>query len=202
MERCIELGIEILAITDHDSLEGYRRAKKIIGDKKLPIVLVPACEISSKDGHILAYGILREIPAKLSAKETIELIHQQGGLAIAAHPFNKFGSSLNSKIKKLDLDAMESYCVAQTKLATRKAVRLAKKLNMISITGSDAHALMYLGKGKMVFGEGIKSWQEIIEKIRVGDFEMSIDRKKSLVSFTREYVKKNMLIRKLERSWR
>jgi len=66
---CLQKNIGILALTDHNTLDGYRKAKKIIAERHLPILLIPACEISSRNGHILAYGITAEIPEHLPPRQ-------------------------------------------------------------------------------------------------------------------------------------
>lgn len=44
------------------------------------LVIIPAMEVSTTKGHIVALGISEEIPKKISPEETIELIRVQGGL--------------------------------------------------------------------------------------------------------------------------
>jgi len=79
LARALELGLDIISITDHDSLEGYLKAKKIIDEKNLNLTLVPGIEVSSKDGHILAYGVDKVVESGLTAAETVERIHRLGG---------------------------------------------------------------------------------------------------------------------------
>lgn len=81
--------LRVMAVTDHDSLAGAFTAieyyKTLHAEADLEII--PGAEISSRDGHIVALDIERIVPKGLSAAETIAAIHEQGGLAIAAHPF-------------------------------------------------------------------------------------------------------------------
>jgi hypothetical protein len=196
IEECLKSGIEVLSITDHDSLSGYRTAKKIIEKNKLPIILVPGCEISSKDGHILAYGIQTEIPPKLSAKTTIDMIHEQKGIAIAAHPFTSV-YSLKNKIKKLAdiLDGVECFCSFQTMLAIRKGMKLTAKLGLPAIAGSDAHMVSRIGSGKIIFRHRAKSWHDVLKMIISKDFGVEITRPK-YTKMAKEFVKENIKIRK------
>lgn len=66
VELAVERGLGCIAIADHNSFEAYDLIKD---DGRL--IVVPAVEVSSSEGHILAYGIDREIESRLSAKETI-----------------------------------------------------------------------------------------------------------------------------------
>src|SRR5690606_35351365 len=87
----IKKTISVLSITDHDSLTGYHLAKKIIQITKADILLIPGMEISTSKGHILAYGIREVVPSKMTPEATVDAIHQQGGIAVAAHPYMLLG---------------------------------------------------------------------------------------------------------------
>jgi predicted metal-dependent phosphoesterase TrpH len=43
--------------------------------------------VSSHDGHIIGLFLERRVKPGMSAAATVHAIHEQGGLAIAAHPF-------------------------------------------------------------------------------------------------------------------
>ncbi len=77
--------LQVLAITDHDTIEGGLEAQALQSNYPFDIVLGE--EVSSREGHILALFIKTCVPPMLSAAETIAAIHEQGGLAIAAHPY-------------------------------------------------------------------------------------------------------------------
>jgi len=172
--KCLKNNIEILSITEHDSLAPYNKAKKIIAEKKLPIILVPGCEISTKDGHILAYGILEEISPGLSAEETVERIHQQGGIALAAHPFMYF-FSLKEKIFDLQLDGLEGINSTIPSWLNLKALAAAKKMGWPAVAGSDAHSTTGTGTGRTIFGSNLKKWQDVIEDIKRGRFKTEVE---------------------------
>ncbi len=70
-------------------------------------VIIVGQEIWTNEGHILALGINKKIPDFKSAEETISEIHNQGGIAIAPHPYLHLG--LGKKAMSLPLDAVESY---------------------------------------------------------------------------------------------
>jgi predicted metal-dependent phosphoesterase TrpH len=87
--RMDEPRLRVIAVTDHDTLDGALTARRYLesehGDADLEVIC--GSEISSAQGHIVALDIRRDIPKGLPAEETIRAIHEQGGLAIAAHPF-------------------------------------------------------------------------------------------------------------------
>jgi len=171
LAKAKERGLKVVAITDHDTLKGSQEAQKLA--KKLALIVVPACEITSKDGHILAYGIEKEISKKLSAWETIEKIHEQGGLAVAAHPFRARppifnGIGLGKLIYKLPLDGVETCHAGMSKQVNQQAVEAVeeKKLNLAKLGSSDAHTLDFIGFGVTVFNDQVKTVDDVLEAIR------------------------------------
>lgn len=78
--------LDVIAITDHDTLTGAKEARRLhrAGHYRFDFVL--GMEVTSIDGHILALFIKELIPKNMPARKTIAAIHDQGGLAVAAHP--------------------------------------------------------------------------------------------------------------------
>ena len=56
---------------------------------------MPGTEISSKDGHIGGLFLTKDIPSDLSALETVNQIHDAGGIAVAHHPLHPTFSGKN-----------------------------------------------------------------------------------------------------------
>ncbi len=98
-------NLDVLCITDHNTIQGALVPKKHARD----IDVVIGEEISSADGEILALFIQEEIKPMLSAPETLDHIHEQGGIAAAAHPFSPYCHSLETRIHDLKLDGVEVF---------------------------------------------------------------------------------------------
>ncbi len=139
-------GLDGIAITDHDTLSGIQRATR--EGKRIGVDVIPGCEISTKDGHVLAYWIQEPIPPYLSAEETIELIHEQGGLAFAAHPFATFAPSVKERLFELDFDGVEVWNGSiLSPFPNILAEKAAEVLHLPGIAGSDAHIAEAVGTG-------------------------------------------------------
>ncbi len=159
-------GLDAVAITDHDSLKGVRRA--VEEGKRQGILVIPGCEVSSRSGHILAYGITEEIPPNLSAEETIERIHEQGGVAVAAHPFSGFGMSLMFDTLELPFDGVEAWNASvMDTWQNSLAEKLADHMGVAKLAGSDAHSKEMVGYGVTELPEG--DVDDVIEAIRRGE---------------------------------
>ena len=131
------------ALTDHNSVAGIHKARGIC--KRNGVVFVPGVEVSSKDGHILGYFVDEPISSGLPGVETVELIHDQGGLAVCAHPYDFLRSGMGEKaVRRLKLDGIE---VANSKTiwGNGAALRLADELGLAKTGGSDAHTLKEVG---------------------------------------------------------
>ncbi len=130
-------GLDFIAISDHNSFRYH----------KLDILTIPAEEVSSKDGHILAIFIDKEIPKGLSQEETVDLIHDAGGIAIAAHPL-RYVNGLREKFKNI-YDAIETKSGRCSYRCNKKTEELAISLNKPQTAGSDAHFYYEVGKVQM-----------------------------------------------------
>ncbi len=175
-----ETDLSVIAITDHDTIDGALEAKKLAVKKKYRFDIVVGEEVSSLEGHILALYIKERIPAGMSAHETLKAIKKQGGVAVAAHPF--YATRMNFDLKytvngvgakeliqdKQLFDGVET--VNATPLMADENYK-AKYLNRIllfrSETGSsDAHIVEAIGKGYTLF-EG-KTAAELKDAILAG----------------------------------
>lgn len=95
------LGLDAIAITDHDKISPAEKAWDLKEQKGLKFDVIIGSEITSRDGHIIGLFLTQDIPKGLSAHETVYKIHEQGGLAIAAHPgYRTLSTSLS--LEKLD----------------------------------------------------------------------------------------------------
>lgn len=163
-------NLDVIAITDHDTIEGALYAKELMKKKKYRFELIVGEEVSSLEGHIVGLFLNKKIERDLPAHETIKQIHEQGGIAIAAHPFYTTRMN-NGKIiwangvggvtlirEKNHFNAIET--VNATPTFEEENLR-AKYLNRLVLlraeTGSsDAHILQAIGKGYTLF-EGKKA---------------------------------------------
>lgn len=125
VDQAIIIGLNALAVTDHDTLAGSDNAANYVSKNCLPIEIIRGMEISSQDGHVLAYNIDVPIPSNLPLSETIREIHAQSGLVVIPHPHSKIingvsltkvQSIINSREPELYLDGIEIYNAAENKL--------------------------------------------------------------------------------------
>jgi hypothetical protein len=92
LESASQLALDVIAITDHDDIGASLEAEGMAS--RYPLRVIPGAEISTREGHLVALFIRRNIPAGLSLIETLVRIGYMGGLAIAAHPGQPIPNSL------------------------------------------------------------------------------------------------------------
>ena len=147
LEKANELDLDVLFVTNHNTLDGYSQILKYKNDheKFRNIQIYPAEEISTDTGaHILAYGIHDEIKSGLPMEEIIDEIKKQNGISSAPHPFSLV-DALREKAKKCDLiEVFNSNNVDV--VSNLKANQFALENNMTQVSGSDSHVKSNLGR--------------------------------------------------------
>ena len=160
-------GLDVIAITDHDHLEGAKRVTDLLQrdharqtDDTAPPApqVIWGCEVTTRQGHFIGL-FLREPPKMLRhVEETIEDIKAQGGLCIVPHPLGRLVPSLSGrKIEELlnrgyPLDAIELYNPSPANRAARAEVRrLNDEWGLAAVGASDAHFWQHIGAGYTVF---------------------------------------------------
>ena len=135
-------GLTAVAVTDHNQVEG---ALKI--SKEADFLIIPGIEVSSLHGHIVGLNLKALIPRDLSADETVDRIHEAGGIAIACHPFALFKGSIGNHASE-KFDAVEAINASAFPFsrATRKAHQLAERLKLPKVAGTDAHYAPVIGQ--------------------------------------------------------
>jgi predicted metal-dependent phosphoesterase TrpH len=148
--------LDVVAITDHERIDGALRAREIHAAANYPFELVVGEEVTTRRGHVLALFINERIPALRPLPETLERIHDQGGVAIAAHPMAPLTPSLGAASLRWSraaadprhrLDAIELMNPSTAGRARRAARdRLnADVLRLPAVGNSDAHVLEGVG---------------------------------------------------------
>lgn len=171
VKAALEADMDCIAVTDHNTVQGAKEAHAAALDH--PLLVVPGIEISSKSGHILGLNIKRDIPAGLSAEETIRRIKEQGGVVIIPHPFH-FGFNFKGLVKVLELiDGVEIFNARMVMIlggANKKAVGFAHQNDIPFTSGSDAHLTRTVGKA-FLETEGVGTWEGLWERIHAKEAE-------------------------------
>ena len=175
VEAALGVGLEAIAITDHNTVETIDEIRHIAGEKGL--FVFPGMELSTKDGHVIAIfdmdtpvvrlrgfldclGVSREGwgDAATLTRDGIEQVFQkigeQGGIAIAAHierwPSGFLEANEPRRVKMRihsneHLNALEITIPQNKGMWNGGQVRDFPK-KYACLQGSDAHALDEIGR--------------------------------------------------------
>ncbi len=166
LKRAEEAGLDAIAITDHDTVDGVKRALACT----TTVLVIPGIEVSTKQGHLLVLGVTDVIPAGLDVIVTVEIARRMGALAILPHPYHMWRHGV-ARRKKAGMDIVDAVEVFNSRYivgsANTKAARIAKRLGKPCVGGSDAHNARFVGFGR-TFVDAEKNVPAILDAIRAG----------------------------------
>ena len=154
-------GLDGVAVTEHDNFD----------PPKLPNALIlSGVEVSTRDGHVVALGIRESIAAGLTADETIESIHDQGGIAIVAHPYDPVCECVKIARLKVRPDAVETVNADALSFyfSNRLARRDAVRYSLPQVGGSDSHIPQTIGDAYTIIDTPSRNLDDILNAIRRG----------------------------------
>jgi hypothetical protein len=125
------------------------------------VEVIPGCEVTTSEGHLLALFIDRPAKAGRSLVDTLSAVGEMGGLCIAAHPMARGTSSLsfNSIWYALKqpgvfrtLVGVEAFNGGLVYTRRNPAIaEMAASLPIAQVGNSDAHILSQIGQGSTQF---------------------------------------------------
>lgn len=204
LEQARAVGLDAVAITDHDAIDASLDAASHAAEYDL--VGIPGVEITSEAGHVLGLGIEERVPPGLPYGETLDRIHDQGGIAVVPHPFQSSRSGVGARIPRDDLaraDAIEIYnSRLLTGRANRKAERFAREHALPVTAGSDAHISEMVGQAiTRVDTRDERSLGAILDGIREGETAVEGKRTPWHISFRQAGGGAKRRVRNRLRSW-
>lgn len=109
LRRAKSRGLNAICVTDHNTVRGGLVAREIAAKRFPDVRVIVGEEVRTADGEVIGLFLSEDIPRDLSAAETIERIHSQGGIAGAPHPFDPYRTSLRNHMQSLigKLDFLE-----------------------------------------------------------------------------------------------
>ncbi|WP_277541806.1 PHP domain-containing protein [Haloarcula laminariae] len=185
LEQARAVGLDALAVTDHDEIEASLRAAELAPEYGL--VGITGMEVTCEAGHVLALGITEAIPPGLSFAETLDRIREQGGLAVVPHPFQESRHGVLDKISKAELATADAIEVYNSRLLTghsnRQAERFARRRGLPMTAGSDAHIAEMVGQAVTTVDADEASVAAILDAIREGRTTVEGERTPWRISF-------------------
>jgi predicted metal-dependent phosphoesterase TrpH len=145
----IERGLTHVVVTNHNNVEGAIAVRDKVAelglDDRLTVILGE--EVSTADGEVVGVFLQKTIPRGLSANETADEIHRQGGLVSIPHPFDPFRGAhikegpLRNLAEMGKIDMIEIFnCRVTFQRHNIEAAEFAARYDIPGIAASDSHS--------------------------------------------------------------
>ncbi len=182
VERSKAAGLDGICLSEHDFFWKPEDVAAIA--KRHDYLVLPAIEINTDDGHILAYGLTKYVYGMHRSHELADHIGEANGAMVAAHPYRRqmpwyidSEHDYDDALVRASRNPAYRYCAALesingrgTEEENKFSQRLCDLMNMHATAGSDAHARTDIGRCATQFDRRIESIQDLIEELRAGRF--------------------------------
>jgi predicted metal-dependent phosphoesterase TrpH len=203
-----ETDLDLIAITDHDLIHGALEARELVARRGYRFELLIGIEITTLEGHLLAYDLCEPINMLLPLSHTIRLVHEQGGFCVVPHPMSWLTRSIGyrglcrvmeDEREEVTFDGLE---VLNPTLAGRVIYEKALVMNrdqwgLAETGGSDAHSLEFIGSGYTLFpGKSAEDFRHALAEkaTRAGGRFLGLEDHRRLMSIAGEQMLKSLVI--------
>ena len=178
-------GLDAICVTDHLSVAGANVAQEIGRQVGFPVFR--GVEARTNWGDMLVFGYDSDIPEGIALEALCRNVHQVGGLIFVAHPYHEAGgwnlaASMRARGWDLDthwdklavlreLDGVETLNGQVPDEVNRQARRLAARLQLPGIGGSDSHSVKMVGAAATRFEAWIQSEEQLIAALKSRRYE-------------------------------
>jgi predicted metal-dependent phosphoesterase TrpH len=174
LEHAVRRGLDVIAITDHERIDAAVAARAMAERAELPIEVIVGEEISTRSGHLVGLFLHERIRPWQSLRASIAQVHDQGGIAIVAHPLVPYPLCASAgTIRRLmgdpdtavHPDAVEAFNPTTARMRwSRRVPAFAEEVGVASLAASDAHRAAAVGQAYTTFaGTTAADLREAIE---------------------------------------
>lgn len=164
----LKRGLSVIAVTDHDCIEGGLSAKRE-ARKIEDLLVIPGIEVKTNVGDLIGLFVYENIKSK-DFVGSIDEIRDQGGLAVLPHPYNKHMGDIDLAATQVDLIEVLNGRISRGK--NEKARKLAMNLDKPMVGGSDAHTSFEIGRIRTRLYENPCNLHELKEILLCGKREI------------------------------
>ena len=165
--RAVERGLDGLAVTDHNRVSPPETLREAA--QRVPgFLLVSGAEVSTRDGHLLAYGVTEPPPPGRSWAETVDGILQRGGVPVVAHPFRYVHGAGGRGIRGRGIAGIETNNGRNGRGSNRRAERAREEFHLGGTGGSDAHSPAEVGQAFTLLWPEAPTVEGVLDALRRG----------------------------------
>ena len=183
IERSRAAGLDGICLSEHDYFWKPEDVAELA--KRHDYLVLPAIEINTDDGHILAYGLDKYVYGMHRSHELARHVEKMNGAMIAAHPYRRQmpwyvedERGYEEALVRASRNTAYQYCAALEAINGRGSTketefsrRLVELMGLRGTAGSDAHARIDIGRCATRFERDIGTIEDLIEELKAGRFE-------------------------------
>ncbi len=147
LERAREVGLDVIAITDHDTAEGGLEAREVAD--RYGVRVIVGEEVKTSEGEVVGLFLEKTIPGGMTFAATIDAIKEQGGIVYVPHPFDRLHTIPSPRVLRANVAGIDVLEVFNSRLAfpgfNELAERFAQRYRIPAAAGSDSHVLPGIG---------------------------------------------------------
>ena len=174
-------GLDGVCLTEHDRFWDAGAVAEL--SKRHGILVLPGCEVTTEEGHLLVFGLSEYVFGMHSAAFVKRLVDEDGGTMLLAHPYRRMmlddafeeaiKRGLRSAVLRL-VDGVEGLNGRGSERENEYAYQLGEMMSLrmpLGMSGgSDAHSLDDVGVCATEFERDIASLDDLIRELRAGRF--------------------------------
>ena len=177
------IGLDGVCITDHDRFWDPRDIHAL--SRKHDYLVLPGCEVTTEEGHLLVYGLREYIFGMHKASYVRELVDDAGGAMVVAHPYRRFyrkqahtseeayremlTRACRNKVFGF-IDAVEIFNGRGSDEENHFAGDIAERFGLSATGASDAHSLEQIGTYATRFRKSVRDLDDFITELKAGRF--------------------------------
>jgi predicted metal-dependent phosphoesterase TrpH len=139
LKRVASIGLNAIAITDHNTIKGCSIVKAIKPDS---LFIVTGAEIATNYGDLTGLFLNQDIKSRIF-EEVVDEIRDQDGLVVLPHPYRRKRFLPHRLLGMVDI--LEGINARSSEVDNKKAQKLSLNLRKPMIAASDAHTILEIG---------------------------------------------------------
>ncbi len=163
--RAMDRGLDGVCITDHHTMDIGQVIAEGLQENGLCVLI--GMEYTTPQGDFLVFGPFEALAPDLSADRLLALVRDQGGAAVAAHPFRQ-ARPVDEGVVRSGLCHAVEVLNGRNTLSENAAVENWRRYDLNPCGGSDAHTLDELGTFATRFLFPVRSRGDLIRALNRG----------------------------------
>lgn len=149
--------LDVVAIADRDRIESSLEAQELVARDGLGFEVVPGLLLTTADGALLALWIDQAPASARPLDETVNAIHDLGGLAIVPYPFARWRRSIGRRTLEGLLRSDDRSVHPDAIQLTTGSVRAGSGAERAFELNASSYHLAEIGASNAVFAERVAS---------------------------------------------